>query len=188
MNLFSSKKEYTRNNKESKQGAFTFLLLAVMLMFTSCGIYSFNERSQIEPDAKTVRVQMFVNRAQYQNPQLTPQLTEKLRSKVINQTRLTQTNSDNADYDIEGTITEYSVSTTGVTNSNGRQQSSLNRLTVGARVKVFNQIANKTEEFNVSRSFDFSASQSLQSAEAGLLDEIIRNLTDEIFNQIFSKW
>lgn len=169
-------------------GTLTILLIAVSLALTSCGIYSFNERSQIDPNAKTVRVQLFENRAQYVNPQLTPQLTEKLRSKVINQTRLAQTNNDNADYDIQGTITEYSVSTTGVTNTNGRQQSSLNRLTVAANVKVFNQISNKTEEFNVSRSFDFGANQSLQSAEATLLDEIIRNLTDEIFNQIFSKW
>jgi hypothetical protein len=45
-----------------------------------------------------------------------------------------------------------------------------------------------TQEADVSRSFDFSANQSLQAAEAALLDEMVRNLTDEIFNRIFSDW
>lgn len=164
------------------------IVLLLVMGLSSCGIYSFNERSQIDPDAKTVRVQPFENRSQYVNPQLTPNLTEKLRQKIVGQTRLAQTNSDNAHYDIQGTVTEYSVSTTGVTNVNGQQQSSVNRLTVSVQVKVTNTLKNETEDLTVSRSFDFSARQSLQSAEADLLPEMIRNLSDEIFNQIFSKW
>lgn len=171
--------------------AIRYRLLAAVLLFvalTSCGIYSFNERSQIDPEAKTVRVRPFENRAQYVNPQLTPNLTEKLRQKIISQTRLVQTNSDNAHYDIEGTVVEYAVSTTGVTSVNGQQQSSVNRLTVSVQVTVMNTLKNEREQVSVSRSFDFGARQSLQSAEADLLPEMIRNLSDEIFNQIFSKW
>ena len=47
---------------------------------------------------------------------------------------------------------------------------------------------NKTEEFDVNRNADFSANLSLQQAEGQLLDELVRNLTDEIFNHIFSNW
>jgi len=49
-------------------------------------------------------------------------------------------------------------------------------------------LENKTDEFDVSRSADFSANLSLQQAEGQLLDEMVRNLTDEIFNHIFSNW
>lgn len=164
------------------------LLLMVAATLSSCGIYSFNEKSQIDADARTVNVRAFENRAQYVNPQLTPALTERLRNKIISQTRLVQTNNENAHYDIQATITEYSVSTSAVTNTAGQQQASVNRLTVSISVKVNNQLRNTNEDFNVSRSFDFGANQSLQAAEASLLNEMVRNLTDEIFNQIFSKW
>ncbi len=44
------------------------------------------------------------------------------------------------------------------------------------------------KDVTVSRSFDFPANQTLNQAEAQLLDEMIRNLSDEIFNRIFSDW
>ena len=53
---------------------------------------------------------------------------------------------------------------------------------------VKNTLENKTDEFDVSRNFDFSANLSIDQAYVQLQDEIIRNLTDEIFNHIFSNW
>ena len=47
---------------------------------------------------------------------------------------------------------------------------------------------NKEQEFDVSRNFDFSANLSLNQAESQLMDEILRSITDDIFNQIFSNW
>ena len=47
---------------------------------------------------------------------------------------------------------------------------------------------NKEIEFDVSRNFDFSANLTLNQAESQLMDEIIRSITDDIFNQIFSNW
>ena len=49
-------------------------------------------------------------------------------------------------------------------------------------------LENKTEEFDVSRSFDYSANLSFNTAEAQLVDEAVRSLTDDIFNRIFSNW
>ena len=157
------------------------------LSFTSCGIYGFSEKGQVTDSARTVKVITFENRAPYVNPQVSPSLSERLRLKIVNQTKLTNTNNDNADYNITGYVADYSVTTTGVTSNNGQQQSSLNRLTVRVHVSL-SKFGNTPEEFDVSRSFDFSATQSLQTAEASLLDEMIRNLTDEIFNHIFSNW
>ncbi|HYO22112.1 MAG TPA: LPS assembly lipoprotein LptE [Flavisolibacter sp.] len=167
------------------------LFLAFLFLnftFSSCGIYSFSEKGTIPDSVKTVRITTFENRAPYQNPQLTPNLTDRLRQKITNQTKLTITNSENVHWEIAGRVDDYSVTTTGVTSTNGQQQSSINRLSVRIHVTVNKRIDNKVEEFDVSRSFDFSARQSLQQAEATLLDEMIRNLTDEIFNKLFSDW
>lgn len=68
------------------------------------------------------------------------------------------------------------------------QQATTNRLTVTVHVSLKKTLENKTDEFDVSRSADFSANLSLQQAEGQLLDEMVRNLTDEIFNHIFSNW
>jgi hypothetical protein len=107
-----------------------------------------------------------------------------VKQKITNQTKLTPTNSDNAHYEISGYISDYSVSTSGISN----QQTVNNRLTVGVHISLNNHLAGKTDEYDVSRSFEFSASSSLQSAEAALMDEMIRGLTDDIFNRIFSNW
>lgn len=164
------------------------VLFALSFSFSSCGIYSLNDVGTIPDSVRTVKINLIENRAPYVNTQLSPTLTDRLKQKITSQTRLSSTTNDNADWVLSGEIRDYSVSTTGVTNNNGRQQASINRLTVSVFISRLDQKSNKTEEYTVSRSFDFSASQSLQQAEAALLDEMIRNLTDEIFNRIFSNW
>lgn len=161
----------------------TSTILISFLINTGCNIYKFNEAS-VPDSIKTVKVVTFLNRARYVNPQLTSKLTDKLRQKIVGQTRLTQTNNDNADWEISGTITDYSLSTSAISG----QREVNNRLTVGVSIVLNKRKDDKVENFNVTRSFEFPASQSLQQAEASLGDEIIRALTDEIFNQLFSNW
>lgn len=158
------------------------LLIALILLFSGC--YSFRDVS-IPPEVKTVRIQYFENKARLFNPVLSPLLTDKLRQKVISQTRLTQVQGEDADYDIAGTITDCSVSTTGISN----QQAASNRLNITVQIEFKNRLdESKNFEASVTRNFDFSASLTLDQAQLQLQDEIIRNLSDEIFNRIFSNW
>lgn len=179
---------FLSKNKFLLLAAFAGAILFLNFTLSSCGVYRLSERGSIPDSVKTVKVFTFENRAPYQNPQLVPSLTDRLRQKISNQTKLTITNSDNVDWEISSRIDDYSVVTTGVTSANGQQQSSINRLNVRIHITINKRIDNKTEEFDVSRSFDFSARQSLQQAESTLLDEMVRNLTDEIFNKLFSDW
>jgi hypothetical protein len=48
--------------------------------------------------------------------------------------------------------------------------------------------ATKDFEADLTRTFDFPATQSLSEAEAVLNPDIVKNLVDEIFNKIFSNW
>ncbi|MBA4168407.1 MAG: hypothetical protein H0X41_12840, partial [Chitinophagaceae bacterium] len=56
-----------------------YLLLAGLICFSGC--YSFKDVS-IPPEVKTVRVNYIENRATYINPQLAPQLTDRIRQKI----------------------------------------------------------------------------------------------------------
>ena len=160
------------------------LILFVVSLLAGCDVYKFNQTT-IPPEIKTVRVQYIENKARYNNPQLSPQLTDKLRQKIVSQTKLTQVNNDNADYDISGYISQYDVSTSGISN----QQVSTNRLTVAVSLTLLDRKTGKEpRNISASRSFDFSASLTLTQVERQLNDEIIRNLTDEIFNKLFSDW
>ena len=116
---------------------------------------------------------------------MSPKLNDKWQQKIASQTKLTRTTSDDAHYIISGTITNYDASqTVGVSN----QQASTNRLTVTVHIVFRNNLTNKTEEFDVSRSFDFDANLTLTQAETKLLDEMVRSLIDDMFNRIFSNW
>ena len=161
------------------------LVLFVMSLLSGCKVYKFNQAS-IPPEIKTIYVRFIDNKARYNNPQLSPQLTDRLRQKIVSQTKLTQVSNDNADYDISGYVSQYDVSTSGISN----QQVSTNRLTVAVSLTLLNRKTPGAEPRNItaSRSFDFSATLTLPQAELQLNDEIIRNLTDEIFNHLFSEW
>jgi hypothetical protein len=153
------------------------------VILSSCNIYKFRDVS-VDPDVKTVKIEPFINQARYVNPQLTSRLGEAFQLKVVRLTKLTRTNNDDAHYQIGGYISHYDVTTAGISG----QQTATNRLTVSVHITFRNTLKNTNEEYDVSRNFDFPASLSLPQAEAQLLDDIIRNMSDEIFNRIFSNW
>jgi hypothetical protein len=168
---------------------FSFVNIAIViitcsLFFTACKIYSFRDVSIDYSKIKTIKIGFIENRARIVNPQLSPMLTDKLQQKITNQTKLIRTNNDDAHLQITGFIADYSVSTSGVS----AQQSATNRLTVTLNMNLKNTVENTSNDFTVTRSFDFSANLSLDQAQASLQEEILRNLTDEIFNRIFSNW
>lgn len=158
------------------------LVFFLLVSLISC--YSFKDVT-IPPEVKTAKVNYFGNRASYVNPQLSPALTEKLRQKINGQTRLTLIQADDAHYDISGYVSQYMLTTSGISN----QQAATNRLIVTVHVVFRNRLDEKANfEADLSRNFDFPATLTLQQAEAQKADEIVRNMTDEIFNRIFSNW
>lgn len=170
-------------NKIALSASSFLLLLILLLNNSSCGIYSFSGAS-IPDTIKTVKVNYIENKAQYINPQLSQKLTEKLRQKIVGQTKLNQTNNENPDWEISGTIREYTFSTSAISG----QQVATNRLTVTVHITLNKRKDDTVKEYDVTRSFEFKGNQSFQQAEAALGDEMIRTLTDEIFNKLFSDW
>lgn len=164
------------------------ILLAVLV--SGCKIYSFSGAS-IDPKAKTVRLNNFENKAQFINPSLAPQLLAAVQKKIVGQTRLSQVNSDNADYEISGYVSSYGVSTSGISN----QQASSSRLVATFHLVFHNHLdpTGKTVgpadfEDDVTSSVDFPASSSFSTVEAQLLTQIVTNMSNDIFNRLFSNW
>ena len=158
------------------------LIFAIISLHGTCR-FSMKDVS-IPADIKTVKVSYIENKARYINPQLSPRLSDKIRQKIINQTRLSQINGE-ADYEISGYISDYSVSTSGITN----KQVASNNLNVTIHLIFKNRKDEKKNfEADLTRNFPFAASKSLSQAESELTDQVITSLTDEIFNRIFSNW
>ncbi len=170
-----------------KQIAISTVAIAIFFIaFTqsSCSIYRFKDVS-IPDSIKFVKLNQFQNKASYINPRLAPELTEKVRQKIVSQTRIGITNSDDADWIIDCTITSYALSTSGISN----QQANSNRLNVGVSVIVRDGKTQKEiGKYDVTTPFDYSGSLSLQQAEQGLQTQMLRDIPDAIFNRIFSNW
>jgi len=166
-------------------------IFIICLFLSSCRIYSFKDVS-IPLQVKSIHLSYIENRARYVDPQLAPQLNDKLRQKIGSQaSRLSQIESNDADYDVSGTITDYSVTTSGISN----QQAASDRLSVTVHLIFKNHldptgktVAPADFEADVTRNFDFDANKTLTDAAPALLPTIVSNMTDEIFNKLFSNW
>ena len=156
-----------------------------VIFLTTCTIkYSFTGAS-IAPDVKTFSVEYFPNRAQMVNPNLSPQITEALRDKLLRQTSLTQV-ENNGDLEFSGQITGYTLQPIAIQEGDLAAQ---NRLTITLRVKFVN---NKDREQDWERNFsayeDFDSFLSLNDVESDLVPEILEKLTDDIFNASLANW
>lgn len=159
-------------------------LILVTCSYATCK-YSLKDTSPIPEEVKTFRVNYLENKARYINPQLSPRLTERLKQKIRGNTRLQQTNDDNAHYDISGYIADYNVTTTGISGNTP----SNNRLMVSFHLIFKDNLDEKKNfETDVSNTFDFDANKTLTEAESALNDDIVKNIVDAIFNKIFSNW
>lgn len=160
----------------------TVLLFVIMLC--SCGVYSFSGAS-IPPEAKTVSVQYFPNHAQLVNPLLSNNITNALNDMFVNQTTL-ESVAENGDLALEGEITGYSTSPVAIT---GDQTAALNRLTVTVNVRFTNRYDENTNfEQTFSQYQDYPSNQDLNMVQDALLETIVNDLCQDIFNKAVVNW
>jgi hypothetical protein len=167
------------------------LCLVAALAVSSCHVYSFKDTS-IPPEVKSIHLAYIENRARLVNPALAPALNDAIRLKINNQAgKLSQIEGSDADYDVTAYVSDYSYSTSGISN----QQASSNRLAVTVHIIFKNnldptgkKVPPANFEADVTSNFDFPATTSITDAEAQLLPTITSNMTDAIFNKLFSNW
>jgi len=163
------------------------LILAVLaaLSLSGCGIYSFSGTS-IQPDVRSITLPTFEYKAMKVNPTLANNLSEALRTRFRQMTRLEQVEMD-GDLEISGAITGYDVRAQAVTASEVAAQ---NRLTVTVTVDFKNR-KYPEEDFqkkNFSAYADYDSTNSLDAVEQTLCEEIIDKLIEDIFNATVAQW
>ncbi len=176
----------------TKKKLYNLAIIVVLLTaLAGCGAYKFVDVS-IPPEVKSIKIAPIENRAGYVNTQLSPRLTDRLRVKIISQTKLQSVTTGDADWEFSAEVTDYSFSTAGVgpgTGTGNRSvQASQSRLTIGIKITVYDNIKQESKDYTVTRTYDFPATQTIQQMEQSRADEITKDLTDDMFNRIFSNW
>ena len=160
------------------------LMLFIIPLLVSCGIYSFTGTS-ISPDVKSISVYTIENRAQKVNPSLSNTLTMELQDKYRKLTKLEMLN-EGGDLEVSGYITSYDITPTAVTSQEVAAQ---NRLTISVKIVFTN---NKQPDENFDKSFvafqDYNSELTLEQVEAQLVDDIVEILVEDIFNATVAQW
>jgi hypothetical protein len=159
-----------------------YYCLAVSL--SGCKVYSFSG-ANIPPDIHSFSAELFLNRANNGPASLPQSFTDKLKVKYQTEAGLKQATSE-GDLQFKGAITGYSItSDAAVANTT----SALLRLTITVQVDFTNT---KTEKDKWSETFSRYAqvpsTEDISSIEERLIDEINRQLVDDIFQKALVKW
>lgn len=164
---------------------FSLIISVSMLFLNSCKVsYSFTGTT-IDPQVQTFSIQYFQNRAPVVQAQLSQVFTDELRDRVQGQTRL-ELVTGFGDVDFSGEITNYETRPTAIT---GDEVAALNRLTITIRVEYTNSI-NPDDSFDTSfsRYEDYPSTQSLADVEEELIESIVDQIVEDIFNRAFVNW
>lgn len=162
------------------------LLLALLCAtLSACGIYSFSGTS-IQPDVNSITIDYFEYKALKVNPTLSNDLTEALKTRFRNMTRLEQVDTD-GDLEISGEVTGYNVAASAIS---ANDVAAKNRLTITVRVNFISR--KHPEEGFENKDFsgysDFDSTQDLASVESTLTAEIVDKIVEDIFNATVAQW
>ena len=164
------------------------LIIGIFLlvpMVNSCKIsYSFTG-TNLAADIKSFSVAYFPNRAKLINPNLSQKFTEEFREKLTRQTSLNE-EEEMGDLEYSGYITGYDIRPMAIQKNDLAAQ---NRLTITINVKYVN---NKDHEQDFEKSFtgyqDYESIVSFDAVEEELIDDIIKKITEDLFNATIANW
>jgi len=161
------------------------LIAGCLLLSPGCKVNVSLNGASIPPDIESCTVDLFSNQAPLVVPSLASTLTEGLKNKIQSNSNISL-KSSGGDVEFRGTITGYQVSPLA---AQANETAALNRLTVTVSVDYTD---NKNDKNNWSQSFsryaDFSSSTDLNAVQGQLIDEISKELDDDIFNKAFLNW
>jgi lipopolysaccharide assembly LptE-like protein len=192
MALMSSRNK----NKEPriKKGiGLSFLSLVSCLLFLNCCKVNYGFKGiTIPPNAKTISVATFQNQANLTAPVEPQLLSQSLRDAVSSQTNLGLLKQGGDLRFEECRITNYITAPQSIAASSGTtpDQAALNRLTVTIKINFVNKL-DETKNFTdkeFTRYYDYPSAQNLTQVEPAALQQINRQLTEDIFNAAFNNW
>ena len=155
-------------------------------LFTSCSVsYKFNGASIDYSKTKTIQIADFPIRSSYVWGPMGPLFNNQLKDQFANHTKLIQVKR-NGDLKIDGEITQYNQRNKSVSSEGYSAQVELS-MTVNVR---FTNNVNHSEDFE--RSFtatsSYESTQALNAVQEELVTQMVKEITDQIFNATVANW
>lgn len=163
-----------------------FAFAGICILMESCSIsYGFDGASIDYNTTKTLYLANFPNQAQLIYPPLEQRFNEDLKDVFIRNTRLQLVNQ-NADLEIEGEIIGYELTPMAVQEDAFASET---RLTMTVRMRYRNnKVEGQDKEETISAYRNFPSDKVLTDIQDQLIDELCKDIIDQIFNSTMSNW
>lgn len=158
----------------------------IVFLLTACSIsYKFNGASIDYTKTKTIQINDFPIRSNYVWGPMANIFNNELKDHYANHTKLIQVKR-NGDLKVEGEITRYEQRNKSVSSEGYSAQTELT-MTVNVR---FTNNTNHDEDFErqFSASTSYETTQSLNSVQEELVTQMVKDITDQIFNATVANW
>ena len=162
------------------------LVLIASITISACKVsYKFNGASIDYTKTKTRQIADFPIRSSYVWGPMGPMFNNQLKDMFASHTKLSQVRN-NGDLKIEGEITQYSQRNKSVSASG---QSAQTELSITVNVRFTNNV-NHSEDFErqFSSSKSYETTQSLATVQEELVTQMIKDITEQIFNATVANW
>lgn len=169
-----------------RKGIMAVVTILIAGLFTACSIsYKFNGASIDYTKTKTIQINDFPIRSSYVWGPMASIFNNQLKDQFANHTKLIQVKR-NGDMKIEGEITQYTQRNKSVTAEGHSAQTEL-AITVNVR---FTNNANHTEDFErqFTATTTYDNTQSLNSVQEECVTQMVKDITDQIFNATVANW
>ena len=164
----------------------TVAVAIIAMVITACSVsYKFNGASIDYNKTKTIQIADFPIRSSYVWGPMASIFNNQLKDQYTNHTRLIQVKR-NGDLKVEGEITQYSQRNKAVTAQGESAQVELS-MTVNVR---FTNNANHSEDFErqFTATITYDSRQSLNSVQEECVTQMVKDITDQIFNATVANW
>ena len=155
-------------------------------MLSGCSIsYKFNGASIDYNLTKSIQIDRFINQAPLVYAPLEQVFNDALQDKFIKNTRLLMV-KNNGDLELAGEITGYQLTPMAVQEDAFASET---RLTMTVKIRFHNNKVDgqdKEETFSAYR--NFNSSQMLTDVQDQLIEELTKDIIDQIFNSTMANW
>ena len=166
-------------------------LLIFILLFSLCSCWpssvSLSDTGGMPEEWKTFSVTTLGNNAPNTPISYSANLSEQIKDGVQNNTRLLlNPRSGAGEIIIEGTINNYSVLPVAMQEGDNAAK---NRLTVSVQFTIFISAPKEDKMTLTSTRFvDYDSNTDLAAVEANLLEEINKQIVQDVINKLLSNW
>lgn len=170
--------------------------ILLLLLITACWptSVSFKDSGSMDPRWVKFTVKTMENNAPNANLSYPAQLTEAIKDGVQNNTRLKlASNADSSQINIEGSITNYAITPIAL---QAGDIAARNRLTISTNYTIFINVPPSDKEaltedkmtLTSTRFADYDSNLDLSAVESQLLEEINKQIVQDVINKILSNW